>query len=46
MVQALAAAWALRNPLGRYDFTPANYPRIFEHNKIRNQAVGQAGPQT
>ncbi|WP_171815104.1 hypothetical protein [Advenella kashmirensis] len=46
MVQALAAAWALRNPPGRYTSTPANFPGIFEHNKIRNQAVGQAGPQT
>ncbi len=46
MVQVLAGSLTSRNHQGRYTFTPANFPGIFEHNKIRNQAVGQAGPQT
>ncbi|HBP30830.1 MAG TPA: hypothetical protein DD666_15590 [Advenella kashmirensis] len=46
MAQALAGAWTPRPHQGRHKPAPAMYPDMFEHNTIRNQAVGQARPQT
>ncbi|MGX9934067.1 hypothetical protein ACVFVO_01720 [Advenella kashmirensis] len=43
---AHAGARTHRIRQGRHNPAPATYPDIFEQNTIRNQAVGQAGPQT